>query len=257
MRPVYPGPMRFYNRRISLSALTLLALAACGGSSNVYQGMDADALYRMAATEYAEGEYGNAVDALDRLLLSYADWNRVPDARMLLSHAHYGDGDYLTARSEYVRFLDRYSGHEDAVIAALGVCRSLGALSPDMPRDQIFTRDAITVCRNVLLDYQGTPQALEAAQLANSMRLKLAQKEFDTADFYFRRKMFDSAIKYYEFVVNLYSETDFAPKSLAGIYHSNMAIGYEEEAEVAKQRLIDRYPESPEAALIRTNGSGS
>ena len=112
--------MRFYNRRISLSALTLLALAACGGPSNLYQGMDADALYRMAATEYAEGEYGNAVDALDRLLLSYADWDRVPDARMLLSHAHYGDGDYLTARSEYVRFLDRYSGQEDAVIAALG-----------------------------------------------------------------------------------------------------------------------------------------
>jgi outer membrane protein assembly factor BamD len=107
------------------------------------------------------------------------------------------------------------------------------------------------------LDYQGTPQALDAARLANSMRLKLAEKEFDTADFYFRRKMFDSAIKYYEFVVNLYSETDFAPKSLAGIYYSNMAIGYEEEAEEAKQRLVDRYPESPAAALIRTNGSGS
>ena len=89
------------------------------------------------------------------------------------------------------------------------------------------------------------------------MRLKLAEKEYLTADFYFRRKLYDSAIKYYEFVANLYSETDFAPKSLAGIYYANLAIGYEDEAEVAKQRLLDRYPESAVAAALRTNGSES
>ena len=159
--------------------------------------------------------------------------------------------------AEYVRFLDRYGGHEDAVVAALGVCRSLAALSPDMPRDQVFTRDAITVCRNVLLDYQGTSQAIAAAGLANSMRLKLAEKEYLTADFYFRRKLYFSAIKYYEFVVELFAETDFAPKSLAGIYYSNVAIGYEDEAEAAKLRLLERYPESPEAASMRSNASGS
>ena len=237
--------------------MTLLVAAACGGAGNRYQGMDAEALYRVATEEYAENEFANAADALDRILIAYADWERLPDARMLLAHAHYGDGDYLTARSEYVRFLDRYGGHEDAVVAALGVCRSLAALSPDMPRDQVFTRDAITVCRNVLLDYHGTRQALDAAGLANSMRLKLAEKEYLTADFYFRRKLYFSAIKYYEFVVDLFAEPDFAPKSLAGIYYSNVAIGYEDEAEAAKLRLLERYPESPEAASMRSNASGS
>ena len=58
-------------------------------------------------------------------------------------------------------------------------------------------------------------------------------------------------------MASLYSETEFAPKSLAGIYYANLAIGYEDEADIAKQRLLDTYPESPEAATIRTNGSGS
>ena len=50
--------MRFYNRRISLSALTLLALAACGGSSNLYQGMDADALpFKLARRILADGVF--------------------------------------------------------------------------------------------------------------------------------------------------------------------------------------------------------
>ena len=78
--------------------MTLLVAAACGGAGNRYQGMDAEALYRMATEEYAENEFVNAADALDRILIAYADWERLPDARMLLAHAHYGDGDYLTAR---------------------------------------------------------------------------------------------------------------------------------------------------------------
>ena len=241
---------------LPLVAVTLLVAAAACGTANRYQGMDAEALFLMATEEFSENKYTEAAGSLDRLLLLYTDWERLPEARMLLADAHYSAADYLTARAEYVRFLDRYSGHEDAVAASFGVCRSLAALSPDMARDQVFTRDAITVCRNVLLDYQGTPQSIEAAGLATSMRLKLAEKEFMTADFYFRRELYDSAIKYYEFVASLYSETEFAPKSLAGIYYANVAIGYEDEAEAARQRLLDVYPESAEAATLRTNGSG-
>jgi len=241
---------------LPLVAVTLLAASACG-SANRYQGMDAEALFLMATEEYADDKYTDAAKSVDRLILLYADWEGLPGARMLLADSHYGAGDYLTARAEYVRFLDRYSGHENAVIASFGVCRSLASLSPSMPRDQVFTRDAIATCRNVLLDYQGTPESIQAAELATNMRLKLAEKEFMTADFYFRRKLWDSAIKYYEFVVNLYSETEFAPKSLAGIYYANLAIGYEDEAETAKRHLLDTYPESAEAVAIQANGSGS
>jgi outer membrane protein assembly factor BamD len=239
------------------SLVLTLAFAACGGSGNPYQGLDADALYQTATQEYSEGEYQNAVRALDRLLLSFGDWDRVPEARLLLAHAHFGSMDYLTARAEYVRYLDRYAGVEGAPIAALGVCRSLASLSPDMPRDQTFTNDAIVVCRNVVIDYSGTQQSAEAAQLANAMRVKLAEKEYMTADFYFRRELYDSAIKYYEFVVNLYTETEFAPRALLGVYHSNVAIGYEDLAEDARTLLLSRYPDSDAAASIRVDGAGS
>jgi len=129
--------------------VTLLVAAAACGTANRYSGMDAEALFLMATEEFSEDKYADAAGSLDRILLLYTDWERLPEARMLLADAHYNAGDYLTARAEYERFLDRYSGHDDAVSASFGVCRSLAALSPDMPRDQVFTRDAITVCRNV------------------------------------------------------------------------------------------------------------
>lgn len=247
-------PIRF--RQVAVAALTW-SLAACGGNSNPYAGMNAEALFGLASQEYEEGDYDNAIAALDRLLLSFGDWDRVPQARLLLGHAHYGAGEYLTARAEYVRSLDRYSGNAAAPVAALGVCRSLAALSPEVQRDQSYTNDAIIVCRNVVVDYAGTPQAGEAAALANEMRQKMALKEYETGYFYCRRKLWDSALKYYEFTANLYSETALAPRALAGIYYANVQIGYEDEAEAAKNRLLQTYPDSAEAKAIQAGGIGS
>ena len=242
--------------RFLLLGFTLASLA-CGGGANLYQGMDPLSIYQMASEEYEAGEYDNAIQALDRILQAYGDWEGALGARLLLGHAYYEKADYLSAQSEYNRFLDRYASHEDAPIAALGVCRALSALSPDLQRDQTYTNEAITICRNVVIDYSGTSQSVEAAEIANQMRMKLAEKELRTADFYLNRKLYDSAILYYEFVISFYSDTEFAPWALMGLYQSNLAIGYDDLAEEAKERLLREYPESEAAAELGTNGSGS
>lgn len=237
-----------------LAFLALPLLGACGGS-NPYQGMEPEQLYMLGQQKYEEGDWTDAIRALDRLLISFGTHERVSDARLLLAHAYYAKGDYLTARSEYQRFLDRFPGHGNAPVAALGICRSLGALSPVPQRDQSYTNEAIAICRNVVVDYGGTEEGQEAAALANAMRLKLAEKEYLNADFYFRRELWDSAIKYFEFVVQSYPETEWAPRALLGIYRSNMAIGYEDLADEARDRLLADYPDSPAAAEVRVNGA--
>lgn len=250
--------MRFNPRRFAVAAVAAVAVAATAGcgSTTPYRGMEAENLFRLATEKYDEGEYDDAMRALDRLVVSFGTWGRIPEARLLLGHAAYANEDYLTARSEYLRFLDRFPGHEDAPEAAVGVCRCLVALSPHSQRDQGYTEDALTTCRNVVLDYPGTDQAQEAADLANRMRLKLAEKEYDTGMFYFRRDLYDSAIIYFEFVTDLYPETEFAPKALLGIYQANLEIGYSDLAEEARQRLLENYPDSEAAQEIRADNGG-
>ena len=239
---------------VALAALSL-TLTGCG-SSNPYEGLDDVQLFEIGLNEYEEGDYDNAAKALDRLLISFGTSDHLVDARLLLGHAYFGKRDYLTARSEYTRFLDRYASHEDAPVAALGVCRSLVALSPEPQRDQAYTLDAWSICRNVAVDYSGTESAATAAELATDMRIKLAEKEFLNASFYFRRRMYDSAIIYFGTVADLYPDTEWAPKALLGLYQANTAIGYLDLAEEARERLLTAYPESVEAQSISSDGSG-
>jgi outer membrane protein assembly factor BamD len=240
----------------SWMALIALVTAGCGGA-DPYQGLDAETLFRTAQMEHDEGEYDNAIDALERLIISFQGSERVPEARYLLAESYLAKEEHITARAEYQRFLDRYVGHELSVAAALGMCRSLAEMAPHPQRDQTFTVEAITVCGNVIVDYAGTPESLEAAEIRESLRETMAQKEFLNAGHYFRRKQFDPAIKYYEFVIDLYPESVYAPQALLGLYRSNEEIGYDDLAEEAKARLLREYPDSDAAAELLAEESES
>jgi outer membrane protein assembly factor BamD len=236
-------------------ALALLTLAACGGGAGRYQGVPPEQLFQIATAELEEGDYDEAVLALDRLLLAHGDWARIAEARKMLGDTYFAREDFLTARAEYQRFLDRYAGHPASSDAALGICRSLARLAPTPQRDQGYTQDAITSCRNVVIDYAGSEASAEAARISNELRHTLAEKDFLNAEFYSRRELWDAAIKYYEFVANLYPESEFAPQALLGLYTANQAIGYDDLADEARERLLQRYPDSAAAEELRANGS--
>jgi outer membrane protein assembly factor BamD (BamD/ComL family) len=85
----------------------------------------------------------------------------------------------------------------------------------------------------------------------------MAEKEYLNANHYLRRRQYDSAIIYYQFVVDLYPDTEFAPQALLGLFRANEAIGYSDLAEEARAQLLQDYPDSPEAAELRTNGNAS
>jgi outer membrane protein assembly factor BamD len=236
--------------------LSVTLLVGCGGGDR-YAGMDADALFRIAENEMAEGNWANAVETLERLNVSFGDDPRIPEVRLLLAQAYFEDGEYLTARAEYQRFRDRFVGHPRVAEAALGECRSLAELAPHPQRDQTHTQEALTTCANVTVDYAGRPEAAQAAELATALRFTMAEKEYLNGNHYFRRRQYDPAIKYFQFVVDLYPDTEFAPRALLGIYRSNVEIGYDDLAEEASERLLRDYPSSAEALELRANGTGS
>lgn len=235
-------------------AALLLAFGACSGG-NPYKGMSDQQLYNLAKQEYKKKDYGHAIRVLNYLALNYGNSKYLADAQMLLAESDFGNKQYLTAQSDFEAFVQRYPADPRAADAALGMCRSLAAMSPIPERDQTYTNEALTVCNNVITDYPSTNQSDSAQAVAQRMRNKLAHREYLDAEFYLRRDLVDSAIRYFGFVVSDYPHSPWAPRALLGVYRANLQIGYKDLAAQAKQRLLNSYPNSKEAKSLASDGS--
>jgi outer membrane protein assembly factor BamD len=242
-----------------LRLLPLLAaglLAACH-SAPPYQGMDAAALYALAQQKYEAKKYDEVERALTRLFAAFPSYPQTPVARLLLADSYFAHKQYITAEAEYRRFLDRYPGDSKAPVAALGVCTSAVAQSPAIQRDQSATEAAETTCRNVAADYPNAPQGQQAAKLADEMKLKLAQKLNAIGEYYLRHKFYESSVVYFEMVENQYADTSWAPTALANIVKAYQKIGYQDLVAETRKKILDAYPNSPEAQGLKGLASDS
>ncbi|MBI4538252.1 MAG: outer membrane protein assembly factor BamD [Gemmatimonadetes bacterium] len=240
----------------SLLAVCFLtvAAAACASAPRLAR-MTQDELWQYALAEFEGRNWVRAIAALERLTLVYPNFERSVEVRLRLAQAYFQKKDYLVAASEFQRVTERYPAHELADDAALGVCESYFELSPIPQRDQTYSEKGITACDNVIRSYPGTESVGRATELRESLRTKLAQKDYQNGDFYFHRRLYDSAIIYYEDILERYADTAIAPKALLRLVESYTRIGYTEEAEAARQRLLRDYPNSPEARQLVTNGT--
>jgi outer membrane protein assembly factor BamD len=216
--------------------------------------MDAQEIYAHALQAYESQDWQEASRALERLLITYPSFPQRTEARLYLAHAYYGDGQYITAESEYRRMLTTSPGHELAPAASLGICKSFAGLSPKPERDQTDTQAAVRSCETTAADYGGTAEANEARQVRLSMVEKLAEKDYRRGEFYYRRNLIDSALIYYQVVADEYPETTWAPEALLRIVQANTRIGYDVEADRARDQLLTNYPDSP-AAQALSNGA--
>ena len=229
-----------------------LFFSACGGNVR-YSGLTAEEIWALGLQAREQEEWQDAAEAFDFVLFA-PGFSRAAEARLLLAEVQYRDGRYIEARSEYQRVIDRWPADTVAVTAALGVCRSLVALSPITQRDQSFTRQARLSCRQVAADLAGTVMGLEAGRRAGQMQLKLAEQDYDTGLHYQKRRLFDSALLYFEQVVSEFSETEWAPWALYQMVDVFGRIGYLRDVETTRDLLLETYPDSEPAQLLLADG---
>ena len=175
---------------------------------------------------------------------------------MYLARAYYNRGEYITSVSEFTRVIDRHPGHELAPEASLGICQSYVAQSPHVQRDQTVTVQAWSACQNTLIDFRGTPVAVEAEALRDQMESKLAEKIWSNGDFYYRRKLYHSGIIYFNDVLDQYPRNPWAAQALLRLHQSYLALDWDTEAEEARERLLREFPDSDAAREIGADGGG-
>lgn len=242
--------MTRYFRRF-LVPVFVFGLTACASRPATVEQVAPDTLFERANNALQERKWTDAVTLFERFVIQHPTHARLQEARLRLGDAYFGKKEFITAATEYSRLANDYPAGPYADDARFKVCESYYRLSPKPQLDQQYTRSALDHCQSLITYYPTSPFVARAQELLNDLRNKLAEKSFLTGDFYFKRNAFDSAIIYFEATVREYPETVQAPRALARLVETYEKLGYKEETEAARQRLLKDYPTSPEAKQLQ------
>src|SRR5690606_16312391 len=227
-------------RWISIRVLLLMPfrVRAAGASSGPpLHPVGPDQLFERGMAAYEARKWSEAIRAFERITMEYPTHPRIQEARFRLADSYFGRKEYVTAASEFVRLATDYPSGSWADDARVKACEAYYELSPKPALDQQDTPAAIHHCRSL----GNHPPSSEFAPLAEAkvaeLRNKLAVKVLESAEFYYQRKAYDPAILYFEDVLREYPDTPVVPRALLRLVEIYVELGYEEEAEAARQRL--------------------
>lgn len=229
-----------------------MVITACGARQQPLGQLPPDQLFERANNSLQDRDWTEAIAAFEQFVIQYPTHPRVQEARFRLAEGYFGKKEYITAGNEFSRLATDYPAGPYADDARFRVCDSYYRLSPKTQLDQQYTRSALDHCQSLIAYFPNSEFAARARELMADLRNKLADKEFQTGEFYFERNAFDSAIIYYEATVRDYANTPQSPRALARLIEIYKTLGYKEEEEATRQRLLKEYPESPEARALQS-----
>lgn len=235
------------------TALTLLLLstAVVGCPKELPRDVPPEELYRIGVEAFERERWSRAIEALQRFMFQDPGNVKADSAQFLVGQAYFNQDQYLTAAAEFMRLAQTRPAAPLADDARYRACLSYYELSPRPELDQEYTQDAIEQCRSVMLLYPGSPFAAEAAERTRELTNKLARKYYLNAEYYYKRRAYDSAIIYLEHLLSTYSGAAIEPEALFMLHETYERLGYRPEAEQMRQRLLNEYPDSPQARELR------
>jgi outer membrane protein assembly factor BamD len=244
-------------RRLLGLFATGLLVASCGPHTSPLQNMTADQLFARGTDALHRRKWNDAVQAFEQFTLQFPTSPRAQEARFRLGEAYMGKKEYITAATELAKLATDYPAGNYADDARLRICESYYRLSPKSQLDQQYTKAAVDHCQALEAYYPNSEFVAESRRMAKEMLDKLAEKDYRAGEYYFKRSAYDSAILYFESTLTDYPTTASAPRSLLRLYQAYTNLGYKEEADAARARLLKDYPESDAAKSIKGTATAS
>lgn len=242
-------------KRRMAGATVAVVLGLLGCPKELPRDLPADELYRLGVESHEKRRWDRAIEALQRFLFQDPGHPKADSAQYLIGDAYFGKKRYLTAAAEFLRLAQNRPASPLADDSRYRACESYYKLSPRPELDQEYTEEAIDQCRSVVLLYPQSPYATEATRRIEELTDKLARKYYLAAEYYFKRKAYDSAIVYFEYLLERYQGAAVEPEALLKLYETYMKVGYIQEAEQTRERLVREYPNSPQAQEVRKGSS--
>jgi outer membrane protein assembly factor BamD len=229
--------------RLTLLALLLSAPLACKPPFDPKIYPNADKLFQVAMAEYKAGRFDNAAKAFEKLTLDLpARDPRLPLSFYYLAQSQEKNGENLLAAGTYNRLIDAFPQDtlvDDALFLS-GRAYEREWRHPEL--DATYGKSAITAYESLLASYPDSPFAKRAQDRLTRLDEWLAEKDYNTAYLYLKRKAFDSAILYLKDVIRQHPNAKKTRDAYLRLLEAYRAIKYTEDARDLCDAMRKAYP---------------
>ena len=206
--------------------------------------------YQRGMAAYEARRFGRAAELLQTWVDASAGDPRLPEGLYALGRSRMETHEQLMAATTFLRIVTEFPATPRQEDARFGVCEAYRTLSPKTALDQENTEVALLYCGSYAEYYPNAARADRARIWVAQLRDKMARKSYDAGMWYFRRGAYDASVIYFQRAVAEYPDTPTAPVALAQMALAYDRVGYKEEAQEARARLRQAYPQSAEARAL-------
>jgi outer membrane protein assembly factor BamD len=235
---------------ILLSLLTAVLFWSCSSSVVVSELTPEDHL-KYAIKLYEEEDYQEAVKEFESILLQYAGSSLIDDAQYYIGLTRYQREEYIIAAYEFSKLIKNMPASSFVADAQFMLAECYYGLSPNYNLDQVYTKKAIEEYQVFIDFFPLNERVHKAEEKINELNEKLALKNFTVAQIYEKMDYYTASMKYYDYVVETYHDTEYAPKALFSKIMLLMEREREDEALANMKKFMLLFPEDEEAEYIR------
>lgn len=223
-----------------LLSLELLVLSAGCGPRKIYAPTP-EGEFEASYDAYQKKKYATAIESFKQLIYKYPGSDLVEQSRYYLGDSYFQNGEYLLAANEFERLNREFpqGKYADEALFKAGLAYSDMKRRPE--RDQAETLKALELLETLLAKYPNTKYADTVAVFSRNLKDQLAEKELMAGLFYFKRKLYESAIIYLKGVLDNYPKSSSAPSALYHLYLASERMGYPDDARDARAWLCREY----------------
>ncbi|MEJ2635798.1 MAG: outer membrane protein assembly factor BamD [Calditrichia bacterium] len=243
------------NKVLSVTVLFLIlsiGLISCSPKVNKKE-MDAQTYFEYAKKLFDKGKYLQAITEFNVVVLKFSGSPIVDDAQFYLAESHYKNDEYLIAVAEYQKLVDDYpeSPYVEEAFYKMGL--SYSELSQRPALDQEYTTKALRQLQNFVEAYPDGKFRPEAEKAIARLRAKLARKQLLGGDVYRKMGIYDSAIIYYDIILDTYYDTPVAENAMFWKAACQYKLNKYDEAISNFSAFLEKYPNSKYADRAKSN----
>ena len=204
-----------------ISILILVFLISCA-KKDVHLEEDLSIQFEKAMKFFNKEKYSRAKDEYDYIIMTDPGSKLANESLYFLAESMFQLEEYVEASTVYDRYVRFSPDFTKIESARYRICECAINLSNSYQRDQSQTHNALGQLQMFIEDFPESDSINDAEEAIGSLRLKLARKDYETGRIYLKLEEYESALVYFQSVMNQYYDTGVSDDARIGIIFTHI-----------------------------------